>query len=375
MRSSKNTSKVVQITSVHNRYDTRIFHKISSSLANNGYDLHIIVADGLGSSNENNIKFIDVGLPQNRIFRIFITSFRILGKATSLKASIYHFHDPELLFVGIFLRLLGKKVVYDIHEDTKNQILLKPYLHPVTSYFISKLFAIVEATSIKLFSGIVTATDKIYTNHSSHNKISVCVKNYPIIEKLDDFDSETSSSDIVYVGGLSPERGTYELLESLSFLHDDIKLNICGKFFDSDFESKIKSHPNWKRVNFHGFVSKDKVLDIISSSFLGVVNLHPTPTYSVSLPVKLFEYMNLGLPVVCSNFPLWKNLFSDLNFSIFINPSEPEDIARAVNMLYKDINLRKKHSRNSRKAIVDLFNWDVEQDKLLNFYQSILVCR
>jgi len=54
---------------------------------------------------------------------------------------------------------------------------------------------------------------------------------------------------------------------------------------------------------------------------------------------------------------------------------EPEDIARAVNMLYKDINLRKKHSRNSRKAIVDLFNWDVEQDKLLNFYQSILVCR
>ena len=121
MRSSKNTSRVVQITSVHNRYDTRIFHKISSSLANNGYDLHIIVADGLGSSNENNIKFIDVGLPQNRIFRIFITSFRILGKATSLKASIYHFHDPELLFVGIFLRLLGKKVVYDIHEDTKNQ--------------------------------------------------------------------------------------------------------------------------------------------------------------------------------------------------------------------------------------------------------------
>jgi len=53
--------KVTHLTSVHRRYDPRIFIRICSSLAANGYSVWLVVADGLGDEVKNGVSIVDVG--------------------------------------------------------------------------------------------------------------------------------------------------------------------------------------------------------------------------------------------------------------------------------------------------------------------------
>ena len=120
--------KLAHLTSAHPRYDTRIYYKMCSSLAKKDYEVYLIVADGKGNEIIQGIKIYDVGKASGRIKRILFTTFKVFIKAQKLNANLYHFHDPELITIGLKLKRKGKKVIYDIHEDLVKQILLKNWI-------------------------------------------------------------------------------------------------------------------------------------------------------------------------------------------------------------------------------------------------------
>ena len=102
---------VIHLSSVHGRYDIRIFHKLCKSLASNGYNVTFCISDGKGDEDIDAVNIVDAGRPyQNRFLRILLTSFKTYKKSLSLNGDIYHFHDPELLPYGFLLKLAGKKV-------------------------------------------------------------------------------------------------------------------------------------------------------------------------------------------------------------------------------------------------------------------------
>ena len=343
-----------------------------TTLAANCYTVCLVVADGLGDESINNVSIIDIGgRTGGRISRMTSTMWCLYKKAKELDTDIYHFHDPELIPIGLLLQTFGKKVIYDAHEDTKNQILIKPYLNTFSSTILSKLYEWFEGYSLSRFSGIITATGKIMDNLTPISKNIQCIKNYPIDECILFEENYDYKKNIIYIGGLSRERGIIELLDSLSYIDPTINIDLCGKFFEGNFKEKVMNHPNWHRVFYHGFVNQEFIIKLLNKSLAGMVTLHPTLTYVDSLPVKLFEYAKSGVPVICSNFPKWLKIFSNYKFSLFVDPLNPKEIAHAINKLYKNQVLQEQFSKNARTAFLENFNWDSEELKLLEFYKRI----
>src|SRR5699024_2888763 len=113
---------VVHLTSVHPRFDTRIFFKECQSLALSGYKVSLIVADVFHNETKSGVVIIDVGKSQDRLDRIINVTRRVYSQALSLDADVYHVHDPELLPCALKLKRKGKIVVFDSHEDVSKQL-------------------------------------------------------------------------------------------------------------------------------------------------------------------------------------------------------------------------------------------------------------
>ncbi len=109
---------------------------------------------------------------------------RVLKKAIELDSDIYHMHDSELIPVGLKLRKVGKKVVFDSHEDVPKELMGKPYLNKTLLKIISIMFSIYEKINLKKFDYIVTATPTLKDKFLKVNSNVVDVNNFPIIEEL-----------------------------------------------------------------------------------------------------------------------------------------------------------------------------------------------
>jgi len=362
---------ICHITTVHSRYDDRIFLKECISLAKE-YNVSLIVADGKGNETKDNVKIIDIGLRQDtRINRIKIDAKKALKKALSLKSDLYHFHDPELLSIAKKLKKSGAKIIYDVHEDLPRQIYGKPYLNKFNKPIISNIVEIYENNTSKKLDYIFTATPFIANRFLKLNKNTIDIRNYPLLEEnTKPADFSTKENEICYVGGISEYRGIYELIESLQY--SKIKLNLAGNFDDKEFELKCKQSKGWQFVNFYGFVSRKEIANILNKSKIGIVTLHPLINYLDSLPVKMFEYMLAGIPVIASNFPLWIEIVENNKCGINANPLIPKEIAEAVTNLINNNELMIEMGKAGREAVLNKYNWKIEENKIINTYKNIL---
>ncbi len=367
-------TKITHLTSAHPRYDTRIFVKMCSSLATQeNYEVSLVVADGKGNEIKNNVHFFDVGAKQGgRFSRMTKTVKKVFAKAKELDSDIYHLHDPELIPIGLKLKKLGKKVIFDAHEDFPKQMLAKPYLTPFLLKVISKISVWYEKYSCKKFDYIVTATPYIRDKFLLINKNSLDVNNYPILEELSNNVSwGDRNNEVCYVGGIEKVRGIRELVKSLEFT-DKAILNLGGNFVEKDIEKEVKSYKAWAKVNELGFLSREQVVDVYKTSKAGLVTLHPIINYLDALPVKMFEYMVAGLPVISSNIELWKEIVEGNNCGICVNPLEPKEIAKAIEYIILNPKEAEQMGKNGKKAVTEKYNWGIEESKLLKLYRDVI---
>ncbi|ANE33477.1 glycosyltransferase family 4 protein [Campylobacter hyointestinalis] len=370
--------KITHLTSAHSRYDTRIFIKMCSSLAKNpNYIVNLIVADGKDNETKNNVNIIDIGAKTgSRLSRMTKTVKKIFKKAKELNSDIYHLHDPELIPIGIKLKKLGFKVIFDSHEDISKDILSKEWIPRYLRWIISFMYNLYERYTCSKFDAIIAATPFIRDKFLKINKNTIDINNYPILSELSNSTSwDEKKDEICYIGGISRIRGAIEIVKAMEYVKN-AKLNIAGSCdtqeLEKDLKSLIDKIGGGNRVNLLGFLGRQEVSSTMCSSKMGLVTLHPIVNYLDSLPIKMFEYMCAGIPVIASNFKLWREIVENNNCGICVNPLDPKDIAKAINFILQNPQIAKQMGENGKKAVAQKYNWDIEEKKLFALYKGFL---
>lgn len=363
--------KVCHLTTVHVRYDTRIFIKECCSLSENGYDVTLIVADGKGDEDKNGVKILDIGKPSGRIKRVLSYHKKILKKALSLDAGTYHFHDPELLRIGPKLKKNDKIVIYDSHEDVPRQVLDKAYIPSFLRKSVSKILEVYEDYIVSKLSGVVTVTPNLEKRFLKKNKNVIQVLNFP---KLLEFNAGNlqkviKENVVCYVGAISKVRGVLGMVEAMQF-QKDTKLLLGGKFQNNGLRERAMANTGWKNVDELGFLNREEVKYTLQRSIAGLVVLEPTQSYLNSIPVKMFEYMIAGIPVIASDFPYWRKLIENEDCALFVDPKKPKEISDAIKKMVENTEMANKMGARGQKAVFEKFNWSKEEVKLLKFYNK-----
>lgn len=359
------------LTSVHSAFDTRIFHKEAKTLKSAGYSVSI-VAQHRGNEIVDDINIIAIPIARNRIERMILTTYRILRVALRMKARVYHFHDPELLLVGFLLRLMGYVVIYDVHEDYAKSIAFRTYIPPKLRTAVAECLFRLEDCLGRFFHAIVVATDDIKKNFPRQKVVAV--RNYPIL--AGDSKRQNSKGNIyfVYVGSLSRANGITEIVRSMEHLtvSEGVKLILAGKFSPPEYEEEVRQLDGFKRVDYRGWIPFYEVSELMSSCDVGMVCCHPEPNSVNSLPNKMFEYMSVGLPVIASHFALWRDIIEKDYCGLCADPMRPDDVARAMQIMIGNPEMRRQMGENAKKAIENKYNWESEARSLLGLYRELL---
>ena len=368
MRSQR--TKACILTSVHSPFDTRIFHKEAKSLTKAGYDVTLICQYDKNESVDR-IRIVSFSRPRNRIERMTRTVWSVYQKALQIDADIYHFHDPELIPIGLLLKRHGKRVIYDVHEDVPRQNLSKPYLPVAFRRPISAMIGALETFSARLFDGVVTATPFINKRFLELAANAVNVNNYPLASEQYTAENQWKNKEkaVCYLGGIAGIRGAFEMVDAIG--KTKYRLLLAGDI-ETEIENGLKQMPGWRQVDALGFVNRDGVRAMAGRSMAGLVLFHPEPNHIDAQPNKMFEYMSAGIPVISSNFLLWKEIVEGAECGICVDPLSPEAIAKAIQFIIEHPTEAEQMGKNGRRAVEERYNWRNEERKLLDLYQELI---
>jgi len=367
--------RVCIITTVHPPFDVRIFHKEAKSLIKAGYDVTII-AQHDKKEIVKSVKIVNLPHPRNRIERRLKTIWTAFQKALMIKADIYHFHDPELIPIGLLLKIFTKsRVVYDVHEDVPEQIFSWNYIPKKLRHPVSIIFNYFEKNLSRVFDYVICSTETIMSKFKLYNNNSITIKNYIPKRYIESFrDKNYHSEDksiIIFSGGIYEERGIMEAIKALNLLPDlCISFVLCGSVEQSYLNLIIKED-KYNRVIYKGILTFEDALQETFKADIGYICDYPLKRHMEGLPVKLFEYMALGIPVIASDFPIWKKIIDQAKCGFTVNPMDIEEIANKVCYLIEHVNERKQMGENGRRAIINNYTWETEADKLLSIYKSM----
>ena len=348
--------------------------------------------DGLGASEEEGIRFLDLGGSPTRAKRMLVAIPLAWWRARKLKHDIYHFHDPELMLVGLALGLEGREVIYDVHEDLPNDIRNKPWIPSWLQTPLSLIMENFEKFVSKRMAATVCTTPHIAQRFQSYGGVVETVRNFPGIggdivsaetlnagvglDKDNDVGRVTSDENgldnfkLVYAGTIAKNRGVVEMVEAVH--QAGCRLVLMGVFREPDVYQELVEVPAWQSVDYLGVVDKERVELEYSQCHAGIAYFHPDVNYVNALPIKLFEYMRYKLPVICSDFETWRQIYENTGACLFVEPCDTDKLRDAIVTLKEDRNRAREMGERGQAVVFTDYNWESEFSKLELLYSQIM---
>lgn len=363
--------RVVHLTSVHRHDDPRIFLKECRALAAGGFDVTLVAAGDF----QGEVDGVDVRcVPRRRgrLKRMMQTPLDLLWAAIRQRADVCHLHDPELIPIGLLLKLVGKRVIYDAHEDLAKQVLGKAWIDARLRSLVARFAHLLEAIPNRFFDAVVAATPPIARRFRRER--TVVVQNFPLLGELAaPLDAPRSRNTLIYVGGITAERGAREMVSAMALVPADLlpRLMLVGEMSDA-LERELTKLPGWDRTEAVGRKSRAEVAAFMGNAVAGLVLFHPLPNHIESYPTKLFEYLSAGLPVIASDFPVWREVVEEGRCGLTVDPLDREAIAEAAAWLLSNPRDAGEMGRRGAEAVARRYSWTAESNKLLQLYRGFV---
>ncbi|HLQ71394.1 MAG TPA: glycosyltransferase [Bacillota bacterium] len=368
--------KVVHMTTVHHPFDTRIYHKECQSLQQAGFDVSLITQIDPKAIPENeDIHFIPLKKRKRRLQRMLLSTWEAYRKAKRTKADCYHIHDPELLPVGWLLKTKDNTVIYDIHEDYVTSITQKDYMIKIARSFFARVYQFAE----KLFSRKMNLclAEKYYADKYPNG---ICILNYPKInDKLMSVSKESQPIEdkLLYTGNVSVDRGAF-IHARLLTLDPSITIHCIGKCPGSlAQEMATLAGDEADRLHIEGidtFIEREAIDDkYIERNWLaGLALFPPTEHYMRKELTKFFEYMVAEIPIICSDFPVWRAFMERYECGLAVNPDNADEVRNAIRYLRENPNEARRMGHNGKRAVMEKLNWKHEAKILIHWYNDLL---
>ena len=363
--------KICHVTNVHPWNDKRVFRKECASLSKAGFDVYLVAP---GSNRfENGVMVIGLGKePRGRLKRMTTYARKAYRAALKVNAEVYHFHDPEMLPYAYKMKKQGYKVIFDSHENTLEYLSEKEYIPNALRIPLAQLFRNYAKRVLSKVDVIITVTPAIVEQMRPLNPHVVMVTNFPPLRELPR-DVSHVSGRLCYTGSIVKTWCIKNIIDAIADI-EGIEFYLCGAY-DQSYVDSLKSSPGWSKCHFLGMISNEESIKLQQSSSLGMAMLGYTVfgffKKGTLGNTKIYEYMMNGLPVICSDLDVWREMIDKYHCGLYVNPNDINAIKKAVLDIYCNPERLSEMGKNARRAVETEYNWSTQERILVDLYKSL----
>ena len=381
MEPNKNI-KVCHFSSVHSIHDTRVYSRECVSLSR--YFDVTLIAIGNFTGQKQGVRIIGIPKAKTKLERFFGTTFKVFVSAIKTEADIFHIHDAEMLPFALVLGLLGKKVIYDIHENTKQDILLKPWLKQDLKTKVARMYDELLKFSSRFVHYIpVVANEQFLPIFHVRSKQFTIVQNFADVEEMRKYRVEDRlilpAYHIFYVGMIKDMYYDFNLLIEAVYQLKQKGFNVFvhavgyfGANVKPDFEANKYWHEVKDQIHFYGKLSMDSAYRISMQCKLGISLKNQPEEMLVSHERKFFEYMAVALPSVFCQSKIYRDINDEYKIGEAIDLNSAQEMANAIQKILSNEHEYRLMQANCIKASEEQYNWKSQEEILVNLYESLI---
>lgn len=315
------------------------------------------------------IKIIDYKIFKNSRINIFSAFWSLMIATFKEQPEIYHAHDLDGLLCT-FLAAVSrrKKLIYDAHEVWSNTY---PFSNLKGIRWV--LAPLEKFLMMFVYKGItVNGSISRYLSNKYHKEF-ISIQNIPNLNRGNKRISlkklYPDKKIILHLGAADEGRGLEQMVHTFKYLPKNyLLIFIGGGKTELDIKKMSQRLHLDCQIKFLPKILPDQIIDSIKEADLGLALTQKISlSYYLSLPNKIFQYILAELPILCSNFPEFKNIVLKENIGETVNPANPKEIAKQILKIIKNKNNYQKNYKN----IQNKYTWGKESIKLLKFYKNI----